>query len=238
MLFNNLVSCFRYYFVFFVLLGFYSQSYSQEKKPVELYNCFVVGLENPFFRTFSIGYQRMINDRDFLVADFSTQSKSKHTSYESKQFVFSIQDFNKNRVFTGRYISLGYGRFVLPKIGFYITVGFQYRYKYFEDCYYYDCAGTSRDSEVSLRSEYCNEYAIRGAAGFRINLANFNRVRIIADFNISPIINISYQRRLLIAERTGTCSSNELFYYPEPQETNVVRVLPTTGFRARIGINF
>lgn len=239
MIIQKLKKHFRLLLSMLFLFGALLQSYSQDEKVSSFNNGVIVGWEYPFFRTFSFGYQRMINETEFLKIDISFQPSSTHESYKSKEFMLmQIQNYNKSRVFTARAISFGYGQFVFPKIGFYVSGEVGYRYKYFENKYYFQCVSSSFSSKVSLRSEFYDEFEIKGFVGFRVNIAKLGKASFVADFNIGAGGVISIQEHLVIADKQGYCTSDDLVYYDEPKKSHIVRVLPTVVLRGRVGIIF
>lgn len=201
-------------------------------------NYFSASIAYPFFRTYTFGYARTISKNGFIRLNASIQPISKKDSYEHKMLFMFYFDINKQRVFTSKSLSVGYGYFILPKVGFYLAADITYRYNYFENKYYYQCAGTSLDSKVSLLSEYHHEYGLQNIAGIKLPITKYKEIRIVADFNIGLGIYWSDQKHLLIADRRGTCSSTDLQYYEKPIESHVVKVTTIAIISVGLGIGF
>lgn len=203
---------------------FVNQAYAQttEAKPGK--NQLTAAIAYPFFRTYTVGYERMISKKGFVRINASVQPQSKKDSYEWKVFFVFYTDVNKQSVFTGKSISVGYGYFILPRAGFYLAADLTYRYNYFENKYYYQCTDMSSDSKVSLLSEYHHEYGLQNMAGIKLAIIKYRGIRLVADFNAGIGIYYSDQKHLLIADRQGTCSAAGLRYYDEPIETHVVEM--------------
>ena len=226
-------------FVFLIsALLFRTKSYSQITDTVNPKNCVGAGIAYPLFRTFTVGYERMITKKGFIRVNASVQPLSKKNSYKSKElFLFSVI-VNKQKVFTSRSFSAGYGYMIIPRVGFYIATDLTYRYNYFENKYYYECVGTTLDSKVSLVSEYHNDYGLQAMVGIKVVIKKYKGIRFVCDFNAGNGLFLSYQKHLLIAERKGTCSINNLQYFPKPKETHVVTMSSLIILRAGLGIVF
>ena len=224
--------------LFISVLLFQTKSYSQSTDSVNFRNYIGAGITYPFFRTFTVVYERMISPKGFIRVNASVQPLSKKNSYKKNTLVLISYDVNKQKVFTSSSFSVGYGYKIIPRAGFYFAADLTYRYNYFEDKYYYECVGTDSDSKVSLVSEYHNDYGLQAMAGIKVVIKKYKGIRFVCDFNVGNGLFLSYQKHLLIAERKGTCSNNNLQYFPEPQETNVVTMSSLTILRAGLGIIF
>ncbi|NQU35550.1 MAG: hypothetical protein HQ521_20180 [Bacteroidetes bacterium] len=219
-------------------LLFYNNSYSQTTDTLTLKNYVGVGIAYPFFRTFTVGYERMITKKGFIRVNASGQPLSKKNSYKKNTLVLISYDVNKQKVFTSSSFSVGYGYMIIPRAGLYIATDLTYRYNYFEDKYYYECVGTDSDSRVSLASEYHNDYGLQAMVGIKVVIKKYKGIRFVCDFNAGNGLYLSNQKHVLIAERKGRCSINDLQYFPEPQETNVVTISSLIILRAGLGIIF
>lgn len=224
--------------LFWITCAFSNHLHSQTKDTKLLRNYITTGLAFPFFRTLTFGYERMLNEKGIIRVNISIQSLSKKDSYETKHVMLFFTTDNKQKVFTSNSISVGYGYFILPRTGFYIAGDLSYRYNYFENKYHYDCVGTSSDSKTSFESEYHNDYGLQSIAGFKLVLKKLKQMNFIIDLNGGLGLYLSNQKHVLIAERQGACSSNDLQYFPEPKETYLVTILPSMVLNVNLGINF
>jgi len=237
----NLIAMQKPLFFLIFLIGallFLTKSYSQTTDTVNLKNYVGVGIAYPLFRTITIGYERMITKNGFIRVNASGQPLSKKNSYKRNTLVLLTYDVNKQKVFTSSSFSVGYGYMIIPWAGFYIATDLTYRYNYFEDKYYYECVGTDHDSKVSLVSEYHNDYGLQAMVGIKMIIKKYKGIRFVCDFNVGNGLFLSYQKHLLIAERNGTCSNNDLQYFPKPQESHVVTMSSLAILRAGLGIIF
>jgi hypothetical protein len=201
-------------------------------------NYLTAALAYPLFRTFIFGYDRMITENGFIRLNLSRQTLSDKDSYETKYYSMFIQLTDKRKVFTSRSFSVGYGHFLLPKVGFYVAVDLTYRYRFFENKYHYDCVGSDSDSKVSLGSEYRNEYGLQNMAGIKLIIIKYKGICLVADFNLGVGFYWSVQEQLLIAERQGVCVAIDLQYYDTPVETQVGKITGLGIVRAGFGFNF
>ncbi|MCF8347208.1 MAG: hypothetical protein K9G61_00220 [Bacteroidales bacterium] len=195
-------------------------------------------LSYPFFRTCNFGYERMITKHGFVRINISRQTLSERDSYNTRYYFFIIAVNDKAKVFTSRSYGVGFGYFFLPKVGFYAVVDLTYRYRFYENKYHYDCVGTSRDSKVSLLSEYHNEYGVQNMAGIKIPIITSKGIRLYADFNLGVGFFWSEQKHFLIAHVQGSCSSSRLQYYEDPIETHLAEPTGMLIVRGGLGFNF
>lgn len=183
----------------------------------------------------------MITEKGFITVNAAVQAKSPYEYYEQKQIgLLYIENWNKNRVFTSKSISAGYGQFLIPKVGFYVALEVRYQYRYFENKYYYECRGTSSDSKASLRSEYHHNIGIMPVAGYRLVIIKGGKLSFISDFNFGLMLGMSIQENYIHGEAQGTCSPNNPYwqYYPEAQTDNINAPDIASVFRIKIGIIF
>lgn|GEM_PF-2185988 len=213
---------------------------SQDTVFISQNNSMNIGIENRFVKTVSFGLQRMISSRDFIIVNAAIQSKSPYNSYNHEQIGPFFVVFNKNKVFTSKSISVGYGRFIIPKSGLYLSGEFRYQNRYFDNVYFYQCTGMSSDSEVSLLSEHHNNIGITPVVGYRLVLVKGKKLSFISDFNYGQSIGISIQENLIHGEAKGSCNPNSEYmkYYPTPIVNNKTVAWFHSVIRIKVGIIF
>jgi hypothetical protein len=229
--------------LFFSLIIFYTMVFmgttqGQTSNTGNDKNYLTAAIAYPFLRTYVIGYDRMITENGFIRLNLSRQTLSDKDSYETKHYNMFIQLTDKGQVFTSRSFSVGYGHFLIPKVGFYVAVDLTYRYRFFENKYHYDCVGSDGDSKVSLRSEYRNEYGLQNMAGIKLNIIKYKGIRLVADFNLGVGFYWSAQEQWLIAERQGVCIAIDLQYYDTPVKTHLDKLTGLVIARAGLGFIF
>ena len=100
-------------------------------------NYLSVDLITPFFRKYTLQYEKLVNYRDFVRLGIAFQYP-KHTDSYENTLTGLVQINNKNIVFTTYRLNVGYGRFLISGEGFYIGADLFYSYKFYEKKYYYD----------------------------------------------------------------------------------------------------
>ena len=115
-------------------------------------------------------------ERSSLRFDFQYKYPRNEDSYENTTTVpFTVN--NRGSVVTHYAFSVGYGYYPIVGSGFYVAGDFMLRYGYYEDVYYYDCAGTSSDSRVFLESSYRFDTGIKFLIGRKVKRGTQNKIR-------------------------------------------------------------
>ena len=172
-------------------------------------------------------------ERSSLRFDFQYKYPRNEDSYENTTTVpFKVN--NRGSVVTHYAFSVGYGYYPIVGSGFYVAGDFMLRYGYYEDVYYYDCAGTSSDSRVFLESSYRFDTGIKPQAGIKLALNKTGKVKVMFDFYGGPVFFFRRERKITYAERYGYCSNTDMIYYDTPEEERIFR----PGLELNLGINF
>ena len=187
----------------------------------------------PLFQRFTFRYERLITEKDAIRFDFEYKYPRNKESYENVMST-PIKINNRGSVVTYYSFSAGYGRYLVPKVGFYVAGDIFYRYSFYEDIYYYDCAGTSADSKVYLESRYAHDFGIKPQVGIKVQLTKNSPVKLYFDFYAGPVTSLRLQKHITYGERYGSCSATELIPYDPPKEE--ITFGPKLNFN--LGINF
>jgi hypothetical protein len=225
------------YFLFILFTISSSGLFSQPEAKLIPKNYLSVDLITPFFRKYTLQYEKLVNYRDFVRLGIAFQYPKRTDSYENT-LTGLVQINNKNIVFTTYRLNVGYGRFLISGEGFYIGADLFYSYKFYEKKYYYDCAGTSMDSDVYLKSEYNSNFELLFGIGYKILFNKSGKTK----FVIEPYAGIGgilkLERHITYGSSPGSCSLSNFEYYDEPEAKNFTSIVPAIRIGLKAGVGF
>lgn len=227
----------KFQLILLIVLGSTLYGNAQDNNK-ELNNYFSVGTSNRFFRTFNFTYARSLDEKNFLRLNSGFQLKSKYDSYESNVYAMFIQVNNRKRVENYSYVSLGYGRFILPKFGLYFAVDLIYQYNYFEDVFYQDNRGATSASTSNISTLYQNSGGIVGSVGVNLKFLKREHYNLFANFELNSAILCSNERVIIYAEEYGGYSGANLVYFDNPKVSEDNIFTSRAIFQLNLGVNF
>ena len=215
----------------FSLTGVVQEKIEQPK------NYITTDLITPIFRKFTLQYERMISESDFIRFGIGYQYPKNTDSYESQNYVL-LKLNNKNTVTTSYSVSAGWGRFLKPGNRFYLGGELFYSYQFYENKYYYDCAGTSSDSYVYLESEFNNVYGANFIIGYKIEIPERGKIRFVIEPYGGLGLALANIKKTTYGKSHGTCGLSYFRYYDEPVVEILNTIAPSVKIGLRIGIRF
>ena len=224
------------YFAFLFLLFFCSTTSLSQEKKVSKKDVISLNLTRLILLEARIGYERALSEKNVVRAVVGFQFPTGSESFQNVNYV----PFHYY-VSQGVYLGIGYNYIVKPKTGFYISAELYYQYSYFNDKYYVNCAGTSRDSQVSLQSQVLNKTGLKILAGKKLSFLPKRETKVRLD--IFGGFGMQYRQEEITKYKSkmGECSIDgqyEYQYYNPPSVSEENKWYPTLHFGLAMYIPF